>query len=209
MPKLSLLEHAVDSQTPSTNLKVTNSYTQKWSQFVQTLDAALDLSEDTIRRDKTVIVMRRAPQQFTLILEHEPSKMLGNLLMFLVVATSRRPGISDKELQVFLRIVKSLLNFGATVMPTANPLHNLLRSVARWDSDDMSNFARNTSATCLHKILAQFYPPGSPGHTILFQEVIANQLSSFAAPLSEPRGEKAETRINKYDDWLAKTMLAG
>lgn len=209
MPKLSLLEHAVASQTPSTNVKVTDSYTLKWSQFVQTLDAALDLSEDTIRRDKTVIVMRQAPQQFTLILKHEPSKMLGNLLKFLVVATSRRPGISDNELQVFLRIVKSLLNFGASVMPTANPSHNLLRSVARWDSDDMSNFARNTSATCLHNILGQFYPPGSKARAILFQEVIANQSSSFAAPLSEPQGEKAETRIDKYDDWLAKTMLAG
>lgn len=186
---------------------MTDPYTQKWSQFVQTLDAALDQSEDTIRLDTAVMVMRQAPQQFSIILKHESTNTIGNLLMFLVVATSRRPGISEKELQVFLRIVNSLLNFGATVVPTAHPLHNLLRSLARWDTDDMRDFARNTSATCLHGILGQFYPPGSPGHTILFQEVIANQLSSFTAPLSPPQGEKAETRINKYDDWLAKTML--
>lgn len=207
MPKLSLLEHAVAAQTASANLKVTDPYTQNWSQFVQTLDAALDLSEDTIRMDKAVIVMRQAPQQFSIILQHESTNIIGNLLMFLVVATSRRPGISDKEVQVFLMIVKSLLNFGATVMPTAHPLHNLLRSLARWDTDDMRDFARNTSATCLHGVLGQFYPPGSPGHAILFQEVIANQLTTFAAHLSQPQGEKAETRINKYDDWLAKTML--
>ncbi|KAK2611746.1 hypothetical protein N8I77_005070 [Diaporthe amygdali] len=204
MPKLSLFQHAVASQAASANLKEMDPCTQKWSKFVQALDAALDISETSVHLDKAIVVMQQAPQQFSMILEHESTKIIGNLLMFLVVATPRRPGISDKELQVFLKIVKSLLNFGATVVPTADPLHHVLRSLARWDTEDMRDFARNTSATCLHGIIGQYYPPGSPDHAILFKEVIASQLSSHTAPLSQPQGA---TRISKYDEYLAKTTL--
>lgn len=204
MPKLSLLEHAVASQAASANLKEMDPYTQKWRNFVQTLDAALDISETSAHLDNAIMVMQKAPQHFSMILEHESTKIIGNLLMFLVVATPRRPGISNKELQAFSRIVKSLLNFGATVVPAADPLHHVLRSLARWDTEDMRDFARNTSASCLHGIIGQYYPPGSPGHAILFKEVIASQLSSRTAPLSQPQGA---TRISKYDEYLAKTTL--
>lgn len=205
MPKLNLSQKTITSQAASTNLRQTEPCTQKWSKFVQTLDAALDMSESNIYLDKAVTVMRQAPQQFSMILQHESTKIIGNLLMFLVVATTCRLGISDKELEVFLRILKSLLNFGATVVPAANPLHHVLRSLARWDNEDMRDFTRNTSATCLHGILGQAYPLGSPGHTILFKEVTANQSNSFAAPLSQPQGT---TRTNKYDEYLAKTTLS-
>lgn len=204
MPKLSLFQQTITSQAASTSLNQTDPCTQKWSVFVQTLDAALDMSESNIHLEKAVIVMRQAPQQFSIILRHESTKIIGNLLMFLVVATTCRPGISNKELEVFIGIVKSLLNFGATVVPTTDPLHHVLRSLARWDIEDMRDFTRNTSATYLHGILGQVYPPGSPGHTILFKEITANQSNSFAAPLSQPQGT---TRINKYDEYLAKTTL--
>lgn len=204
MPKLSLFQQTITSKAASTSLTKTDPYTQKWSNFIQTLDAALDMSESNTHLDKAVVVMRQAPQQFSIVLQHESTKVIGNLLMFLVVATTCRPGISDKELEVFIRIVKSLLNFGATVVPPADPLHHVLRSLARWDTEDMRDFTRNTSATCLHGILGQVYPPGSPGHTILFREVTANQSNSSAAPLSQPQGT---TRINKYDEYLAKTTL--
>lgn len=206
MPTLSLFQQTITSQAASTNLKQTDPYAQKWSNFVQTLDAALDMSESNIHLEKAVIVMRQAPQQFSMILRHGSTKIIGNLLMFLVVATTCRPGISEKELEVFIRIVKSLLNFGATVVDTADPLHHVLRSLSRWDTEDMRDFTRNTSATCLHGILGQVYPPGSPGHTILFKEVTANPSNSIAAPLlSQPQGT---LRINKYEQYLAKTTLS-
>lgn len=204
MPKLSLFQQTITSKAASTSLTQTEPYTQKWSNFIQTLDAALDMSESNNHLDKAVVVMRQAPQQFSMILQHESTKVIGNLLMFLVVATTCRPGISDNELEVFIRIVKSLLNFGATVVPPADPLHHVLRSLARWDAEDMRDFTRNTSATCLHGILGQVYPPGSPGHTLLFKEVTAHQSNSIGAPLSQPQGT---SRINKYDEYLAKTTL--
>lgn len=204
MPKLSLFQQTITSKAASTSLTQRDSYTQKWSDFIQTLDTALDMSESNTHLDKAVVVMRQAPQQFSMVLQHESTKVIGNLLMFLVVATTCRPGISDKELEVFIRIVKSLLNFGATVVPPADPLHHVLRSLARWDTEDMRDFTRNTSATCLHGILGQVYPPGSPGHTILFKEVTANQSTNLAAPPSQPQGT---TRINKYEEYLAKTTL--
>lgn len=204
MPRLSLFQHTLASSATSTNLRQTNPHTQKWCKFVRTLDAALDMSESDIHLDEAIIVMRQAPQQFNMVLQHESTKVIGNLLMFLVVATTCRPGISDKELEVLLRIVKSLLNFGATVVPTADPLHHVVRSLARWDTEDMRDFTRNTSATCLHGILGQVYPPGSPGHTILFKEVTADQSNSSVTPLSQPQGT---IRINRYDEYLAKTTL--
>lgn len=204
MPKLSHFQDAVASQAASANSKETDLCTQKWSNFVQTLDAALDMSESSIHLDEAITVMRQAPEQFSMILKHESTNIIGSLLMSLVVATPHQPGISEKELQVFLMIVKSLLNYGATVLPIAYPLHHVLRSLARWETEDMRDFARNTSATCLHGILGQFYPPGSPGHAILFMEVVANQPSSSTAPLSQPQGA---TRITRYDEYLAKAML--
>lgn len=205
MPTLGLFQQTMASEAASTNSKQTDPYTQKWSKFVQTLDAALDMSESNIHLDRAVVVMRQAPQQFSMVLQHGSTKIIGNLLMFLVVATTCRPGISHEELEVFLKIVKSLLNFGATVVHTADPLHHVLRSLARWDTEDMRDFTRNTSATCLHGILGQVYPPGSPGHTILFKEVTANPSNSVAAPLSQQQGTPM---INKYDQYLAKTTLS-
>lgn len=169
-------------------------YTHKWSKFVQTLDAALDMSE-SIHLGEAVVVMRQAPQEFSMVLEHRPANVIGNLLMFLVVATPRRPGITDKELQIFLGIVKSLLNFGASVLPSGHPVHQLLRSLARWDIEDLESFARNDSAS--HQPILQFFPPGSPGYTILFQEVNANRSGIFGAPLSH----WGPNRIKRYDEW--------
>lgn len=183
-------------------------YTQKWSNFVQTLGDALDMFE-TIRLGEAVVVMRKAPQEFSTVLEHRSANIIGCLFMFLVVATPRRPGITDNELQVFLSIVKSLLNFGSTVLPTGHPLRELLRSLARWDTEDLENFARNNSASC--QTIGQFFPLGSLGYNILFKEVEAAQWIGFTAPSTQPSTRPStrwdRIRIKKYDEWLAQQTL--
>lgn len=200
--KTGLSEHAVASSTDHIRVAVpeVDPYTHKWSKFVQTLDAALDMSE-SIHLGEAVVVMRQAPQEFSMVLEHPSANIIGNLFMFLVVATPRRPGITDKELQIFLGIVKSLLNFGASVLPSGHPVHQLLRSLARWDIEDLENFARNNSASC--QTIGQFFPPGSPGYAILFQEVNANRSKIFEAPLSH----WGPNRIKRYDEWVEQQTL--
>lgn len=147
------------------------------------------------------MVMRQAPQEFRTVLEHRSANIIGNLCMFLIVATPRRPGISDKELQLFLSIVKSLLNFGATLVPSGHPIHQVLRSLSRWQTEDLENFARSNSTSC--ETIGQFFPPGSPGYNILFQEVKANQSSFYGTPLSH----WGPTRLKKYEEWLEQQTL--
>lgn len=156
---------------------------------------------ESIHLGEAVVVMRQAPQEFSAILEHRSANIIGNLFMFLVVATPRRPGITDKELQVFISIVKSLFNYGASVVPTGHPMHQLLRSLARWDTDDLENFAQNNSASC--QTIGQFFPLGSLGYAVLFKGIEATHSSSFSTASSR----WGPTRIRKYDEWLAQQTL--
>lgn len=156
---------------------------------------------ESIHLGEAVVVMRQAPQEFSTILEHRSANIIGNIFMFLVVATPRRPEITDKELQVFINIVKSLFNFGASVVPTGHPMHQLLRSLSRWDTDDLENFAQNNSASC--QTIGQFFPLGSLGYAILFKGLEATQSSTFNASSSQ----WGPTRTRKYDEWLAQQTL--
>ncbi|KAG6368304.1 hypothetical protein INS49_002509 [Diaporthe citri] len=143
--------HAATSGAALANLQKTDPYTQKWNDFVQTLSAALDTPESIHSESSlgdALVVMRQAPQKLSTILEHKSPNIIGSIFIFLVVATPRRPGLSDQDSQTFLKVVKSLLSFGAAVVPSGHPLHQLLRSLARWDTEDMQNFER----ICVHSI---------------------------------------------------------
>lgn len=93
--------------------------------------------------------MRQAPQKLSTILEYTSPNIIGSLFIFLVVATPRRPGLSEQESQTFLKVVKSLLSFGATVARSGHPLHHLLRSLSRWETEDLQNFEH---ISCAHTI---------------------------------------------------------
>lgn len=189
------------SEAATVDSPMTDPYSDAWHEFVQKLSAALDMSE-SIQMGEAIVVMRQAPQAFSAILEHKTSNIIGSLFVFLVVSTPRRPGISDQEFEVYLRVVKSLLNFAATVTPTGSPLHLLLQSLARWDSEDLQNFACHNSASC-HTI-GQFFPPGSPEHAILTKEVKAQQSSSQPASHSKQWGPR---RLRMYHEWLEEQTL--
>lgn len=145
--KVALSKHAGTSGAAPVILPEVDPYTQKWSKFFETLGAALDMSE-SIHLAKAVVVTQQAPQEFSTVLEHRSANIIGNLFIFLVVETPRSTAVSDKELQIFQRIVKSLLDFGAQVLPTSHPVHQLLRSFVRWETEGMENFTQKNSASC-------------------------------------------------------------
>lgn len=197
LAKIGLSNQTIISPTADVFITVpeVDSYTQKWSEFVQTLGAALDMSE-SIHLGEAAVVMRQAPQKLRMVLENRSANIIGDLFLFLVVATPRRPGITDKEIQVFLSIVKSLLNFGATIVPTGHPVHALLRSLARWETEDLEHFSRNNSAACY--TIRQFFPPNSPGYTILYKEVEATRWVGFTAASSEWDGTRIKNTLFEF-----------
>lgn len=164
-PKLGLFQTGL-IHASTTNIDEMEAYAQKWARFVERLGDALDLSE-SLYLGEAAVVMRQAPEEFSLILEQRPANLVAHILMFLVVATPRRPGISDQELQIFLRAVQALLNFGASVMPPGHPIHKMLSSLARWETQDMENFADNH----YHSGVSQhFCPLFAMGYTMLFKD---------------------------------------
>ena len=135
---------------------------------------------ESIHLGEAVLVMRQAPQEFSMVLKQKSANHLVYIYMFLVIATPRRPGISDQESEIFLRIVQSLLNFAATVLPPGHPLHQVLRSLAKWETEDMGNFVQN-HLNC--QSLEQFYPLGIVRHSLFRKEVGGTRSSSFTTPL--------------------------
>lgn len=147
-------------------------YTQKWIKFVQKLSDALDLSESLYLGEATM-VMRKGPEEFSLILEQRPANLVAHILMFLVVAGPRRPGVSDQELQIFLRAVQALLSFGASVMPPAHPIHKMLLSLAKWETQDTEKFADHH----YHSGVTQHSCPlFAMGYTMLFKDNVTQPL---------------------------------
>lgn len=135
-----------------------------------------------------------------MILKHQSDRspfIIGNIFIFLAVVTPRRPGISDKELEVFLTVVKSLLNFGATVMPTGHPLHKLLRCLARWETEDMESFEWDHLHTC-HTV-GKFFRPNFPARETPV-EVETNQ----SRRVPESHSSTEPTRLIRYYNWLAE-----
>lgn len=167
------------SDLPTNNLQDMDPCTQRWTKFIQRLSNALNMSE-SIHLGEAVVVMRQAPQEFSMILKQESANHLAHVHLLLVVATPRRPGMSDQELQTFLSIVKSLLNFAATVLFTGHPIHRMLRSLAKWEIEDMENFAQNHHHT---RNLAPFYPLSVLGYSMLSQEVRPTRSDNFTTPL--------------------------
>ncbi|KAK2597249.1 hypothetical protein N8I77_013109 [Diaporthe amygdali] len=195
------------------NTQETAPYTQKWSSFIQTLSDALDRSE-SMHLSEALVVMQQAPQELSIVLERQPPNIIGSIFMFLVVVAPRRAGISYKESQMFIRVVKSLLNFGATALPARHPLHQILRSLAKWETEDIQNFAENNATTCDQ--MWEWVPPGSAGRMAIFSDCvhlsIANQGSktdqsnNFTPSLSQQR---TPIGLKECYEWLTQSSNTG
>ncbi|KAJ4387775.1 hypothetical protein N0V93_008376 [Gnomoniopsis smithogilvyi] len=117
-------------------------HTIRWLSFAYDVHAAVV----DRRYNDAILHMRNAPKELMNLLVHQPSLILSSLFRFITCIIRFLP-IKDPQAQQFLKVIKSLLQYGASCLgsseaaggfPSEHPIRLILEDLARVEENELS-----------------------------------------------------------------------